>query len=518
MRLRYVKVATMLGAVCLLIGTVGGCPLSSLFPQAPEPNCPEPNTAEPNTPEPNTPEPNTPEPNATTKTVHEKIFTEILSSPDFEGTSTCLNCHSNHARNILETQHWNWSAEIQNIPAAEGETHGKVDIINAFCISIPSNEGRCSQCHPSYGWRDDTFDFTDIANIDCLICHDGTGTYRKHPTDGGGGGAPALLVDGEVVPVTDMSELNPVAYSVSPPKRQNCGLCHFYAGGGDNVKHGDLSSALAEATEDLDVHMGGQDFSCQTCHTETDHQILGTTEYSGAEGIVSCQSCHTDRPHSGMLGSLLNLHLERVACQTCHIPTFARGVATKLEWYWDEAGQDGVTPDEQYGRETYDKKKGRFVWGMDVKPVFRWHNGKWFKRVIGVNDTYTEAGTVDDPILICGPVATADDADAKIYPFKEFKGTQPVDPVNKRLVVPHLFGTAAGPSPYWAEFNWDAAISEGTAYAGQDYSGTYDFAHTVSYLSLNHEIAPATEARQCEDCHGVDSFWEQLGISDPFGS
>ncbi len=517
MKRRGFQFATLSGLTVALLVTLGGCPIPGLCPSCPEPNCPEPNCAEPNNAEPNNAEPNTP---TTEKSVHEKIFTEILSNPNYEGTSTCLNCHSDKAADVLASAHFKWEGVSKNIQGHETEMHGKRDLINNFCLTIQSNEGRCTACHPSYGWVSGVSDdfFTNIDNVDCLVCHDNTGLYRKHPTANGGGGQPALMKDGELTLVTDMSELNDQAYSVGPPTRQNCGLCHFYAGGGDNVKHGDLSSALVEPTEDLDVHMGGQGFTCQKCHTEMDHTIKGTTEYTEAEGIVSCEDCHTEQPHSdSALASLLNLHTSRVACQTCHIPTFARGVATKLEWYWDEAGDDNATVEEQFGRETYNKKKGRFVWGMNVQPVYRWHNGVWKKKLVGADDHYTEAGTADDPIVLATPVATAGDADAKIYPFKKMIGRQPVDPVNKLLVVPHLFGTGPGENPYWAKFDWAAAIAEGTAYAGQDYSGTYDFANTVAYLSINHEIAPKEDALQCEDCHGVPEFWSQLGIEDPFG-
>ena len=45
------------------------------------------------------------------------------------------------------------------------------------------------------------------------------------------------------------------AQSVEMPSRANFGCCHFYGGGGDNVKHGDLSSVLFDPPKDVDVHM-----------------------------------------------------------------------------------------------------------------------------------------------------------------------------------------------------------------------------------------------------------------------
>ena len=386
-------------------------------------------------------------------------------------------------------------------------------------MAISSNEGRCTQCHISYGWKSgtdtDTF-FNTPENIDCLICHDRTGTYRKHPSADGGGGPASLLVDGEVVPVAEMSELNEVAYNVGTPSRANCGLCHYYAGGDDNVKHGDLSTDLNDATNEQDVHMGGLDYSCQACHVEQDHKIAGTTALHSDEGEVACADCHNGADlHS--TNPLLNTHTDAVACQVCHIPAFSRTMATNVAWYWDEAGEDREDIPFQFDRATYSKKKGRFEWDMNVTPTYLWFDGEWARKVVNVSDTYTEAGTEEDPIVLAGPTATAESEGAKIYPFKKMVGRQPADPVNQLMLVPHLFGTGPGPDPYWVSFDWGLALTEGAAYAGQDYSGEFEFVNTVMYLSINHEVAPATEALQCADCHGNAVFWESVGIDDPTG-
>jgi hypothetical protein len=61
--------------------------------------------------------------------------------------------------------------------------------------------------------------------------------------------------------------LTKAAQSVGKPKRENCGVCHFYGGGGEGVKHGDLDSALIKPSRDHDVHMGGvADMTYQACH------------------------------------------------------------------------------------------------------------------------------------------------------------------------------------------------------------------------------------------------------------
>ncbi len=460
----------------------------------------------------------------TAMTRHQLIFTEIVPE-GYEGPASCLLCHTNVALDLIEKAHWLWEGEVDNIVGLEGETHGKQDLINNFCIAVPSNEGRCSQCHPSYGWTDNTFDFTSTDNIDCLICHDTTGTYKKHPSANGGGGQPAMMVDGELTVVT-AADLQQVAYNVGEPTRQNCGACHFFAGGGDNVKHGDLSSDLVSPTAEMDYHMGTFDFTCQDCHTTTNHGIAGMVLHSSDEGggWPTCTgTCHdATAPHQedALLAQILNRHIDRIACVTCHIPTFARSKPTKVEWYWDEAGQDiDPIPTDEFGMATYDKKKGRFVWDMNVAPTLMWYNHKWERMVLGAADTYDEAGTVDDPVVIAKPTATIDDEDAKIYPFKKMIGTQPADTANQRLIVPHLFGTATGDNPYWGNYEWAPALQDGADYAGQPFdSSTWSaedgFVNTVMYLTVNHEVAAADQALTCDECHGVEGFFEALGYPE----
>jgi hypothetical protein len=64
--------------------------------------------------------------------------------------------------------------------------------INNFCINLNGNWPRCTSCHIGYGWKDANFDFKDPGKIDCLVCHDTTGTYKKIPT---GAGFPKKDVD-----------------------------------------------------------------------------------------------------------------------------------------------------------------------------------------------------------------------------------------------------------------------------------------------------------------------------------
>jgi len=436
--------------------------------------------------------------------LHKGYFTEH----PYEGTKSCLNCHGKMADEVLETAHFKWEGTASNIEGFEGEIHGKNDILNNFCIAIPSNEGRCTQCHAGYGYANQSFDFGETENIDCLVCHDQTATYAKAPTTAG---LPAPTVDLDLVAQS-------VAMNGGQPTIDNCIDCHAKAGGGDNVKHGDLSMSLVDTTRDFDVHMGtdGGNLECVACHqvqrdvdgNMLSHGIGGMPYHSVDEGdMKQCDDCHGElnNIHTGTSVELVfsNNRHQRLACQVCHIPTFARNTSTKVEWYWETAGQDivPVPTDPATGRPTYDKKKGDFVWANNVRPELRFFNGKYTKMLIGANDTY-----VAEPAILAEPVGDYTDMSAMIYPFKKMIGNQVADVVNNRIMVPHLFGGAGGPNAYWGTYDWDLAIQDAAAITQQPYtSGDFGFVETEMYLSVNHEVAPKEQAwgmdSDCGDCH-----------------
>lgn len=451
--------------------------------------------------------------------VHELFFSSIL----WEGTESCLLCHQEEGIQMLDTGHFKWDGTSTTIVGLEGQAHGKKDLINNFCIAIDTNEPRCTQCHAGYGYKDNTFNFNNPNNVDCLVCHDQSGTYAK-------GMKTAGLPDPTV-------DLNLVAQSVgknSKPTRKACIGCHAKAGGGDNVKHGDISTDLIATTREYDVHMGtnGANLVCVDCHGSNhdpktgnyNHGIAGMSLHSVNEGeMKQCRDCHgtEERIHAGT--SVEPIFAEgwhgRLACQVCHIPAIARKISTKVEWYWSDAGQN-ISPipiDPATGRPTYDKKKGTFVWKNNVRPTLRYSNGKWNRKVVNNNDTYDS-----EPIDLGSPVGSYSDPDAMIYPFKLMIGNQVVDPINSTVSVPHLFGKGSGPNPYWGKFDWDLSLQDGAAYTGQPYSGTYGFANTTMLLSVNHEVAPKEMAlgmgSNCGDCHGGGTIdWNALGwTDDPF--
>jgi hypothetical protein len=156
-----------------------------------------------------------------------------------EVTKACLTCHTKAAKQIHMTQHWKW--EYVN-PA--GQVLGKRHVVNNFCTSTATNLAGCASCHIGYGMHEASFNFKSEELVDCLACHDTTGRYTK----ASGLGGKVFAKDVEVPPgsgkIVKGVNLKAVAQSVGRTSRTSCGSCHFYGGGGDGVKHGDIDSSL----------------------------------------------------------------------------------------------------------------------------------------------------------------------------------------------------------------------------------------------------------------------------------
>lgn len=419
---------------------------------------------------------------------HSAYFNEAFTTPQ-EVTKACLSCHEDAAEEVMKTPHWLWlSGDVER----DGKLvrTGKRNLMNNFCISTSGNQASCSRCHAGYGMADASYDFTIAENVDCLVCHDGSGSYSK-----GKMGLPGEKVD-----------LRAVASSVRMPQRENCGICHFNGGGGMGVKHGDLDDSLINATDSTDVHMGRLNFQCVDCHETHDHAIPGkiNATYTSATAATrfDCTECHDDTPHPD---AQLNKHVARVACQTCHIPAFARKYATKMEWDWSQAG-DSSRKDDPH---EYLKIKGAFQYEDNVRPQYAWYNGRMDRYITG--DKLTA-----DPQVLNQPLGSRDDPTARIFPFKVHRARQIFDPVNRVLIPP----ITSGEGGFWTSFDWDFAAREGMKTAGLPYSGSYDFTETVMYWPINHMTTPAEEALACTECHAETGRldWTALGYErDPAG-
>lgn len=119
---------------------------------------------------------------STSTTDHSKL--EELQGPFSSGpevTRACLKCHNTAGHQFKKNKHWTWEYKHPKT----GQLLGKKHLVNNFCTNARGNEGMCAQCHAGYGWGDDTFDFDNEENMDCLVCHESTGKYYKlPPTEG----------------------------------------------------------------------------------------------------------------------------------------------------------------------------------------------------------------------------------------------------------------------------------------------------------------------------------------------
>ena len=436
---------------------------------------------------------------------HQELGTSFADGPAV--TAACLDCHEDAAHDFMKTSHWTWEP-MQDVVGKGQVPLGKKNSVNNFCIAINSNWPRCTSCHAGYGWKDDSFDFTDATKIDCLVCHDQTGKYKKFPT---GAGHPVYEPTEWMGKIWEPLDLAGLARTVGKPNRQNCGACHFNGGGGDNVKHGDLDNSLLTPARDLDVHMSpdGQDFNCQECHTTKSHDIAGNAFFvsPGGGNHLECTSCHDDNVHAKRI---LNWHGKSLACQTCHIPTFARKDPTKMWWDWSTAGTKLEETVDDFGKPVFDNKKGSFEWGLNVVPTYAWYNGASGQYLLG------DSMNPDEVTKLNWPQGNRLDAKAKIYPFKVMRGKQPYDKKTRVIAVPKLFGKTG----FWKTFDWNDAIAQGMKSVGKEYSGEYGFAETEAWWKINHMVAPKEDALKCKNCHATDGTgridWRALGYeTDP---
>ncbi len=427
-------------------------------------------------------------------TKKDRVYTDhtnMIQGPFADGPSVtrkCLECHPEAGREFMKTQHWDWLGKEVKVPDhATPMRIGKKNLLNNFCIGVKDNNSKCMSCHAGYGWADDSFDFSDQNSIDCLVCHEQSGQYTKADF-----GYPQKGVD-----------LAVAAKSVTTPGRANCGTCHFFGGGGNGVKHGDLDNSLTYPSERIDVHMGKHDFLCVDCHRTENHQVSGRSMGVSVDSKngVACTDCHKEYLHQD---ERVNAHVRTLACQSCHIPEFAVDEYTKTWWDWSTAGQDlNINDSHQYL-----KIKGSFKYGMNIVPEYYWYNGTSQRYILG--DKITSGGTT----FINYPQGNIHDAESRLFPFKIHLGKQVYDVQNKYLLSP----LTAGEGGYWHEFNWDKALRLGSQAVDLPFSGQYGFTSTGMFWKISHMVAPKEKSLQCVSCHGDKSRlnWIKLGYEgDP---
>ena len=426
-------------------------------------------------------------------TKHEALKKTFKSG--VEVTRACISCHSEAESQFHKTIHWTW------IAAGTDNQHGKASYsLNNFCISTNKTTDKgCMSCHPGWGKS------TDAVN--CLACHgqkdiNWDEAFEDMQYFSGEDDAESKEMAKEL-----SGQIQEAVQNVGLPTRKNCGSCHFYGGGGDGVKHGDLDSSLTKPNKALDVHMGadGQNFDCVRCHTTKLHNIAGRVYTAPAAthrkslieddlaSKITCESCHSDQPHKS--NSKANDHTDKVACQSCHIPTFARVNPTKMSWDWSKAGEkkDGkpFKTKDAFGKFDYMSIKGQMKWAKNIKPEYFWYNGSI--ESITARDTIDPAKVVP----VSQPVGNRADGNARIYPFKIHRGVQPYDKINKTFLAPLLSGNDG----YWKTLDWQRALSKGQEALGLPYSGQFDFVETSYVFPTTHMVAPRENVVACNECH-----------------
>ena len=429
-------------------------------------------------------------------------------------TKQCLECHDKQTADFMKTAHWKWTGTPNHVKGMEKSTKefGKKNMTNNYCTTVFGGPDgivheSCSKCHAGYGWTRSKFDFNDKTRVDCLICHSQKGNYAR--------AAVGADVDTKAMEKGSMN-LELAAKSVGKPSLKNCGDCHFYGGGGDNVKSPGLDSTLLAADKNRDVHMaskekGGAGLMCQDCHKTKDHAIAGRSSMMAHYvAKVECTDCHSGAkaPHlKSKNKAILDKHTASVACQTCHIPAISKGQATKVGWWWADVGKK-IEPKEEFDQETFAKKKGTFKWNMNYVPTYAWYNGKI--------ERYMQGDKIKDPskpVTMTKPAGDIKDKTAKIYPYKFYQGSQPMDAKFKYLNSFQQY------KELWDHYDWEKALVNGAkSPEGLPYSGKFQFVQTQSWLSAPHEVAPKEQALQCGECHmGAKRMdWAALGYKgDP---
>jgi nitrate/TMAO reductase-like tetraheme cytochrome c subunit len=112
-----------------------------------------------------------------------------------------------------------------------------------------------------------------------------------------------------------------------------------------------------------------------------------------------------------------------------------------------------------------------------VVPVYRWWNG--------------DAQGPD------GPIGSIDDATARLAPWRAVVSSVPADAASGDAIPISV-------STFAITGDLNAAVADGVVAAGVDYSGNWAPTTSELLFTLNHQVAPASEALRCPDCHTHD--------------
>ena len=373
----------------------------------------------------------------------------------YTGPQVCVACHEGQARDMHGSVHYQQGGafpNVTNIPldfAAAGERPAQAasDLVatgvNTYC-GTHENSPRftCAGCHVGNGrfplaqsefeQLNPTDQLTELANIDCLTCHQNL--YKRFPdwTASGEGFVDFDLlnlvedtttgeltqVNGAILPRTGFSGIpavDPVtldfqflpagsdtlpasvpmapmsittlqaAQTVHPTTPQTCLSCHAGAAGADGAKRGDLSREVANnASLAMDFHLSpqGAGLNCSSCHDAGGHRLRGRgldLRPNDVPERFTCDSagCHNSTPHgdlSNTQGSSRDKHAMKVACQTCHVPSYAKAaVGTEVARDWQDPHPTAAACNGRGGWLPREDKGG--LGSASLIPSYAWFDG-----------------------------------------------------------------------------------------------------------------------------------------------
>lgn len=425
---------------------------------------------------------------------------EHLSIDSYKGPSTCIECHEDEARQMLNSVHMQWAGPTPELSNTSGESLGKAKAgINTFCTYAVSSKSACYSCHVRADGN--ASHEPEMNDVDCLMCHndsyqrkfisDPMNTETVTNIDGDQKTYTFGLVDmdGNYVTEPDYDKMpqgitmEEIAQSVHLPTKASCLRCHAKAGGGDWTKRGDMGLSSIDPDFNEDVHMSkqGADFTCTVCHSADNHKI-------GGRGIdlrqteapdPKCINCHSESVHESRT---LNRHASgQVSCQVCHIREFGKGGATEMSRDWSEpvwnpafcSGQGGFV--------------GHEVKATNVIPDYRWFDGTSYVYNVGEEIIPNADGTY----TMAKANGKAFDNNSKIVPIKDHWTIMPLHESGQIIppVIMRMFMTG--------DFN--EAVREGMAEQGM--TGDYTLVDTNAEMLITHGVDPKSKAATCIECH-----------------
>ncbi len=408
----------------------------------------------------------------------------MVSAGLYEGSATCLTCHSQEANEVMASEHAKWVGKLGKIN--DFCTYPDTNLLFAFPTQADANAAAgCATCHVGFGAVQPPSNLqmqNQAGKIDCLMCH--SDSYNHVGKVEGG-----QAVITHTYTQTQMQTI--LAGIKRTPSKEACLKCHAKAGGGDGIKQGDIESTMKDPPHDLDVHMSalGGNLTCVSCHTTSAHQIAGRgadLRVAEGSGMKTCSTCHSgSHPSvSGLGGEEFSEHLGMADCKVCHIPQFARGqFATETRRDFSDIEPTGIV---SLGT----RREAARVTGLDLTPKYLRYDGATLPYFYQLGDplskTVMEGGV--SRYLIAGPPSVAGGSTSgKYHPFKVHTAKMAVDGANKLIPL--------NADSLWGDGLIDPAIAGYTA-------APQHFVETVRYMALYHQVAPKEQAyNACGQCH-----------------